>query len=138
MARPARLGTVVVMTAPESWLDREIRLAQQRGEFDNLPGTGQPLPDHGELYDEEWWIKQWVRREGITGSVPATLRVKREAEELMTTLAAKTSEAEVRRIVAALNQRIDRARRSQLDGPPVVLEPFDVEAIVEAWRRSLR
>jgi hypothetical protein len=120
----------------ETWLDREIRLAQERGDFDNLPGSGQPLPDHGELYDEEWWIKQWVRREQITGFAPATLLVKREAEDLLERLAAESSEATVRRIVTELNQRIDRAVRSQLDGPPVVLTPFDVDAVVESWRRS--
>jgi DnaJ family protein C protein 28 len=27
----------------ESWLDQQIREAQERGEFDNLPGKGQPL-----------------------------------------------------------------------------------------------
>ncbi|GAT83553.1 molecular chaperone DnaJ [Streptomyces sp. F-3] len=29
----------------ESWVDRQIREAQQRGEFDRLPGAGRPLPD---------------------------------------------------------------------------------------------
>jgi DnaJ family protein C protein 28 len=27
----------------ESWIDQQIREAQERGEFDNLPGKGQPL-----------------------------------------------------------------------------------------------
>jgi hypothetical protein len=27
----------------ESWIDEQIRLAQERGEFDNLPGTGKPV-----------------------------------------------------------------------------------------------
>ena len=27
----------------EKWLDQQIREAQERGEFDNLPGTGKPL-----------------------------------------------------------------------------------------------
>lgn len=29
----------------ESWIDEAIRDAQERGEFDNLPGAGKPLPD---------------------------------------------------------------------------------------------
>ena len=126
------------MSYPESWLDREIRLAQERGDFDDLPGAGKPLPDRGELYDEQWWIKQWVRREEITGSVPATLRIKKEAEELMTRLARESSEAVVRRIVTELNERVDRARRGHVDGPPVVLDPFDVDAVVARWRRVRR
>jgi DnaJ homologue, subfamily C, member 28, conserved domain len=124
------------MSSYESWLDAQIRQAQERGDFDDLPGSGKPLPDRGETYDEDWWIKQWVRREEITGVVPTSLKVKKEAEELMTTLAAQSSEAAVRRIVAELNQRIDRVRRGHVDGPPVILEQFDVDAVVEAWRRG--
>ena len=38
--------------------------------------------------------------------------------------------------MASLNERIDRARRSQVDGPPVYLEPFDVEQVVADWRAA--
>lgn len=27
----------------ESWIDTHIRIAQERGAFDNLPGAGKPL-----------------------------------------------------------------------------------------------
>jgi hypothetical protein len=123
------------MSSYESWLDVQIRQAQERGTFDDLPGTGKPLRDRGELYDEDWWIKQWVRREEITGVVPTSLKVKKEAEELMMTLAAHSSETVVRRIVTELNQRIDQVQRGHVDGPPVILHQFDVDAVVEAWRR---
>ena len=79
----------------ESWLDAQIRQARERGDFDNLPGTGKPLPDRGELYDEDWWIKQWVHREEITGIVPTSLKIKKEAEELMERLAKESTEAAV-------------------------------------------
>ena len=40
--RPRR----VPFTQYESWIDRQIRQAQERGDFDNLRGLGQPLtPD---------------------------------------------------------------------------------------------
>lgn len=120
----------------ESWLDRQIREAQERGEFDDLPGTGKPLPDRGELYDEDWWLKSWVRRETLTGLAPTSLKIRKEAEDLMETLARESSESSVRRIITELNERIDRARRGLVDGPPVVLTAFDVEETVEAWRRT--
>ncbi|MEV4218944.1 DUF1992 domain-containing protein [Nonomuraea sp. NPDC049725] len=41
----------------ESWVDRQIREAQERGEFDDLPGAGKPLPGADKPYDEHWWIK---------------------------------------------------------------------------------
>jgi hypothetical protein len=117
----------------ETYVDRAIREAQERGDFDDLPGAGQPLPDRGELYDEDWWIKQLIVREQLGGLAPTTLKIRKEAEELMTTLAAKTSEAEVRAIVVDLNRRIDRAQRSLVDGPPVVLKQFDVDEVVRQW-----
>ena len=126
------------MSSYESWLDAQIRQAQERGDFDNLPGAGKPLPDRGELYDEDWWLKQWIRREEITGAVPTTLKVKKEAEELPERLASVSSEAEVRRIVADLNERIERVRRGHVDGPPVVLAPFNADDVVADWRRSRR
>jgi hypothetical protein len=119
----------------ETAIDRQIREAQERGEFDNLPGMGKPLPDDGELYDEDWWLKKLVVREQLSGAAPASLMIRREAEDLLETVGAKASETTVREIVAKLNERIERARRGLVDGPPVVLPPFDVEEVVAHWRR---
>lgn len=118
----------------ESRIDRQIREAQERGEFDDLPGAGKPLPGRGEPYDEEWWLKQWVHREQLGGLAPTSLKLRKESEELMERLATTASETRVREIVADLNARIERARRGLVDGPPVIMKPFDVEAVVEAWR----
>jgi hypothetical protein len=120
----------------ESWIDKQIREAQERGDFDDLQGTGKPIPNRNELYDENWWLKQWIEREQITGMVPTSLKIRKEAEELMETLAKVSDESAVRRIVAGLNERIDRARRSQVDGPPVFLEPFDVDEVVAQWQAA--
>ena len=46
----------------ESVVERRIREAMDRGEFDDLPGTGEPLPDAGSPYDELWWVKKWLKR----------------------------------------------------------------------------
>jgi hypothetical protein len=119
----------------ESAIDRQIREAQERGDFDNLPGMGKPLPDDGEAYDEDWWLKKLVVREQLAGLAPTSLMIKREAEELHQTLSAKASEAQVREIVADLNDRIEKARRGLVGGPPVVLASFDVEEVVAEWRR---
>ncbi|MEN3609533.1 DnaJ family domain-containing protein [Plantactinospora sp. ZYX-F-223] len=120
----------------ESRVERQIREAQERGEFDNLPGAGKPLPGHGGTYDENWWIRDWVRRENLTDIGPASLRIRKEAEQLPQRLARESSEPAVRAIVTALNERIVLARRGLVDGPPVVLPTFDVERVVETWRRQ--
>ena len=123
------------MTGPryESHIDRQIREAQERGEFDDLPGAGKPLPDRGELYDEEWWLEELIRREELTGLAPASLQIRKEAEELMDRLAKVATESDVRHVVVRLNERIELARRGHVDGPPVVLPAFDVEAVVREW-----
>ena len=122
--------------AYESAFEAQIRQAQERGDFDNLPGAGKPLPGAGQAYDEDWWLKEWVRREDISGALPASLMLRREAEDLTKVLSRKTSETEVRRIVGELNSRILKAQRGLIDGPPVVLSIFDMEEVVGQWRSS--
>lgn len=46
--------------------DELIRQAQAEGEFENLPGFGQPIPGIDEPYDELWWVKEKLKREQIT------------------------------------------------------------------------
>jgi hypothetical protein len=122
----------------ESRIDRLIREAQERGEFDDLPGSGKPLPGRGEPYDENWWLKNWVRRENLTGLAPTSLKIRKEADELMETLAKLSSESAVRAIVVDLNERIERVRRGLVDGPPVFLRMFDVDRVLDAWRQQRR
>ncbi|MEQ4300165.1 DUF1992 domain-containing protein [Plantactinospora sp. B6F1] len=119
----------------ESRIERQIREAQERGEFDDLPGAGKPLPGHGGTYDENWWIRDWVRRENLTDVGPASLQIRKEAEQLPDRLARESAEQAVRAVVTALNERIRLARRGLVDGPPVVLPTFDVERVVETWRQ---
>ena len=119
----------------ESSIDRQLREATERGEFEGLPGAGKPLAGYGQEYDEDWWVKDWLRREGgAAGVIPATLAVRRAAEDLEPAVDRLQAEALVREHVADLNERIGRARRGLLDGPPVVLPPFDADAVVGGWR----
>ncbi|MFD6372825.1 DUF1992 domain-containing protein, partial [Streptomyces roseolus] len=64
----------------ESFVDKQIREAAERGEFRRLSGFGKPLPDDAAPYDELWWIKQKMHREGM-GALPPALRLRKEAEE---------------------------------------------------------
>jgi Domain of unknown function (DUF1992) len=49
----------------ESLVERRIREAMERGDLDNLPGAGKPIPDLDENEDELAWVKRWMKREGI-------------------------------------------------------------------------
>jgi hypothetical protein len=119
----------------ESSIDRQLREATERGEFDNLPGSGKPLRDAGREYEEDWWVKDWLEREGATaGVIPPTLALRRETEDLPRTVGRLRTEREVRDYVAELNERIRKARVGLMDGPPVVLPPVDADQVVAAWR----
>ncbi|WP_189331782.1 DUF1992 domain-containing protein [Actinoplanes ianthinogenes] len=119
----------------ESSIDRQMREATERGDFENLPGAGKPLDGHGEEYDEDWWVKDWLRREGATaGVIPPTLALRRAVEDLETVVGRLHTERDVRELVAGLNAKIDKSRRGYLDGPPVILRPLDPDAVVESWR----
>ncbi|MBB5867987.1 hypothetical protein F4553_001366 [Allocatelliglobosispora scoriae] len=123
-------------SAYESHIDRQIREAQERGDFDDLPGLGKPLPDRGERYDENWWVKELIRRENLTGLAPGTLRLRKEVEEVAQTAAAKKSEWAVRELVSQLNERIASARQGLVDGPTVSYQDLDVVAVVRAWHAA--
>ncbi|WP_219470513.1 J-domain-containing protein [Nonomuraea rhizosphaerae] len=120
----------------ESWIDRQIREATERGEFDNLPGTGKPIPDLDKLDDEMWWVKRKVEKEGLSMPLPPTLALRKDAEAALKEAAGARTEAEVRRIVEEINARIRRAIRTGLQGPPLNLMPFDVERVAAEWRRD--
>jgi DnaJ-like protein len=120
----------------ETSIDRQLREATERGDFDGLPGAGKPLTGYGEAYDDDWWVKDWLRREGgAAGVIPPTLAVRRAVEDLEPTVDRLQAEALVRDHVADLNDRIDQARRGVIDGPPVVLAPVDPDQVVAGWRK---
>lgn len=45
--------------------DDKIRTAIQNGEFDNLPGFGQPSPVIDEPYDSHWWLRRKLQAESL-------------------------------------------------------------------------
>ena len=67
----------------ETWVDQQIREAQERGEFDNLPGKGKPIKDLHEPYDELWWIRQKLERENISYT-PPNLALGKQIEDART------------------------------------------------------
>ena len=45
--------------------ENKIRAAIEAGEFDNLPGLGQPAAIFDEPYDPHWWIRRKLKREAL-------------------------------------------------------------------------
>lgn len=116
----------------ESWIDRQIRTAQERGQFDNLPGAGKPIPGAGKPDDPMWWVNQLIEREQIS-VLPPALRLRRDVDDVMEQVHREPTEDAVRRVVDQLNARIVDAVRRPPEGPPVNLVALDVERVVRAW-----
>ena len=44
-------------------VETAIQQAMRRGDFDDLPGAGKPIPGLGESHDPDWWIRRKIERE---------------------------------------------------------------------------
>lgn len=117
----------------ESWIDRQVREAEQRGEFDNLPSAGQPIRDLDKPFDQLWWVKNKLRDEGLSYMSPS-VALRKQAHDALGAAMIATSEAGVREIIADINDKIREANRKTIPGPPLMLVPYDVERVVREWR----
>ncbi|MBB1500306.1 DUF1992 domain-containing protein [Propioniciclava sp. MC1683] len=116
----------------ENWIDRQIREAMERGEFDNLPGAGKPLELDS---SEDWWIKAKIKAENLDAVLPGPLALRREVEGIADAVADCRSEAEVRERCEALNERIRDYYRRPETGRRIIVRLVDVDAVVAGWRQ---
>ncbi|MGW3999940.1 DnaJ family domain-containing protein [Amycolatopsis sp. NPDC004772] len=120
------------------WVDRKIDEARARGEFDDLPGTGKPLPKPTGNDAATDWVLREVKRGGhdTKALLPPALALKREVQDLPERLAGERAERLVREVVEDLNTRIRQAYLNHHTGPPLTVALVDVEEAVAAWHRS--
>jgi hypothetical protein len=118
----------------ETWVDRQIRDAADRGAFDDLPGAGKPLPEQGAPDDELWWVKNYLRREGVSTDalLPTPLRLRKQIEQLPDTVRDLRSEQAVRDVVAELNRQVADWLRAP--SGPWTVRPVNADSIVRQWR----
>jgi hypothetical protein len=99
----------------ESWVEFQIREATERGEFDDLPGSGAPIPDLGGTYDPDWWGKRFVTRERIRTRAEGIRQLIREELPRLRShpdleIASKRV-AEINEMIADINPRLDPSDR---------------------------
>jgi hypothetical protein len=121
----------------ESAVDKQIREAQERGDFDNLPGAGKPL-DLSDSGDPDWWVKRFAAREqlDLAGALPGALGLRKEAAGYPESLVDVRTEAQVREIIQDYNKRVlaDRLRPAVGNLPPLIAKTLDVDEMVERWQ----
>ncbi|MGR6319569.1 DUF1992 domain-containing protein [Micromonospora soli] len=122
-------------TGWEAAVEAQIRSAQERGEFDNLPGAGKPIPGRDLPYDESWWIKSFLEREKLPSDLllPTPLQLRRRVERLPDEVRDLPTEQSVRAYVADLNRQIVDWLRTPT-GPRVVVRPVNADDTVRRWR----
>lgn len=102
-------------------VERQIREAMERGEFEALPGAGKPIPDLDRQYEPSWWAKRLIERTRLEEEAAELRRIVRREKPLLK--ASVDPEAAARRIdelnqaIAAMNARLDEADRL----PPIAL-----------------
>ncbi|NIL77760.1 DUF1992 domain-containing protein [Rhodococcus kyotonensis] len=119
----------------ESFVDKQIREAQEQGAFENLEGAGKPIPKGTGPHDELWWIKGYLKRENLSTDalLPESLQLRKEIEKLPAVLIDMRLEESVRSHLHDLNARVVAWIR--VPSPPLIpISPVDVDAWVEQWR----
>ena len=124
----------------ESPVEKAIREAQERGEFDNLPGAGKPLRSLGdpEHEDPDWWVKGLVERENLdlSGAMSPSMALRKEAAGFPESLLDLRTEQGVRAVLDDYNHRVrvDRLRPAGGTRSPVWARIVDADEMVGRWR----
>lgn len=125
------------MPVHETWVERQIREAMERGEFDNLGGAGRPLHVH-DADDPDWWVKRFLEREGLDASatMPPVMQLRAEHATFPSSLVDVTREEHVREILQDYNRRVveDRLRPAVGRAMPAVAPRVDIDEMVGRWR----
>lgn len=135
----------------ESLADRQIREAQERGEFANLPYHGRPLPRVDETYAGDKATAFGILRNN--GAAPAWIEADKEARRLLEERdsilrrAANASpmmrgryRAELSRVVQAYNRQVtvlSVEAPSYRQHRPWIDEATALEALEDGWSRAI-
>lgn len=117
--------------------EHRIEAAVREGAFENLKGFGQPLPEI-DASDQNWWLKQKCRDEGLQ-VLPPALELKRDVESELRSLQSrwkKMSQAEVSVSIKRINSMIEKRSYSIGWGPSSDVQTLDESLLLEQWRQT--
>jgi len=109
----------------ESWIDQQIREAQERGEFDNLPGKGKPLDLTPNPYAQDQELAFKILKDA--GYAPEWI-------ELDKAIRARLEKA---RIVLARRWEWREGRWSELAGQSGRWAEAERERVQAGWRKAV-
>ncbi|MDZ7917383.1 MAG: DUF1992 domain-containing protein [Rhodococcus sp. (in: high G+C Gram-positive bacteria)] len=117
----------------ESWVEQQIRKAQEQGHFDNLSGSGKPIPVDSALDGPNWWIRKKMAAEGLRYPSMADDLRQRVTDMCRRALQAR-SEREARTIVQEINKEIRAYRVNPPPGVHLTLKLVDIDEILASRR----
>ncbi len=120
----------------ETWVDRQITQAQERGDFAALSGAGRPLRNLDREETAYDWALAKARREGVdtAAMLPPGLRLRRERDDLPERADRLATEAEVRALAEDFNARVEAFWRLPAESRWAPVPGLaDVEALVAGW-----
>lgn len=123
------------MTRHQAKVEGQVEQAIARGEFDDLPGMGKPLPAMDQR-DPDWWVKNWIEREDVELAPPVPIQLRAEGAAMRETVRREWREERVRSIVEDFNKRVLAERLRPEVGRHVYVPTIDVDAAVEQWRED--
>ena len=117
----------------ESWVEKQISEATRRGDYENLPGAGQPLPGAGVADPDDWWVRSFVRREApdVDALLPPSMLLRKQIDRLPETVRRLRTEQEVRALVDQLNAQVRQSWRTETGPRPI--RPVNVDRVVREW-----
>ena len=115
-----------------SLVEGRIRAAMEAGEFDNLPGSGKPIPDLEDDYHELWWVKNLLKRENLS-LLPEGLEFRKEIAHELDVIPTLASAEEVKSRVEKLNQKIVALNARGVSGPGGGIVPVNLERVLAYW-----
>ncbi len=106
------------MSFLERLAEQRIQEAQARGEFDDLPGAGKPLPQEEDLTGVDPCLRMAYRILKNAGYVPEEIQLRREIAEirqlLQRALSDESLQARARRRLLLLTERLGHMRAGNL------------------------
>lgn len=116
----------------EDWVDKLIREAQERGEFDNLP-KGKEIKGLDRPWSLDDWARDKIKSEGVS-ILPPGLQLRRDVERELEEIMQLALEEGVRRAVATLNEHIRDTNRRIMEGPHSMVRPLNADEVVCRWK----
>ncbi len=118
----------------EGIADRAIREGQDRGEFDDLPGHGRPIPDLDTERPSGWWASRWIEAEKL---LVAAEDLRRDRQSERNRALHLTDVGALRQALDELNDRIAAHNRATTRREQYV-EPVDIHDAISVWYRLRR